>query len=125
LSNFSFFFKIAALQLVEQGKIQLDSPVHPILPELANPVVLDSSGGDEPGFKPAQREITLRQLLNHSSGLLYHPPRKGEPPDGLPFPLIARYDKSDPVSHFCNFLKVGTTCSPSMYYLDIHGFDSL
>ncbi|KAJ7866173.1 beta-lactamase/transpeptidase-like protein [Mycena leptocephala] len=52
---------IAALQIIEQGKIALDTPVETVLPELADPVVV--TGYDEAG-RPAT-------LLNHSSGLDY------------------------------------------------------
>ncbi|KAJ6534393.1 beta-lactamase/transpeptidase-like protein [Mycena capillaripes] len=61
---------VAALQLVEQGKIALDTPVESVLPELASPVVI--TGKDEAGnpvTTPAKNKITFGQLLNHSSGL--------------------------------------------------------
>jgi hypothetical protein len=65
--------QLAALQLVEQGKIALDTPVDTVLPELADPVVV--GGCDDVGrpttATPAQRKITFGQLLNHSSGLDY------------------------------------------------------
>ncbi len=51
----------AAMQLVEQGKLQLDEPIGTILPELASPQVLE--GFDEAGapkLRPAKRPITLR-----------------------------------------------------------------
>ncbi|KAK7033410.1 beta-lactamase/transpeptidase-like protein [Favolaschia claudopus] len=64
---------IAALQLVEQGKIALDTPVETILPELANPVVVTEK--DEAGriktTTPAKEKITFGQLLDHTSGLDY------------------------------------------------------
>jgi hypothetical protein len=101
-------FKIAALQLVEQGKAHLDTPVYDLLPELASPVVLDGSSGENvPGFKPAEREITLRQLLNHTSGLFYLSAVEGDPPDGASIPLVARYDKDDPILQFSSLVKVG------------------
>ncbi|KAF7354275.1 hypothetical protein MVEN_01115600 [Mycena venus] len=62
---------IAALQLVEQGKITLNTPVESILPELANPVVI--TGKDEANGNlltaPAKNKITFGHLLNHTSGL--------------------------------------------------------
>ncbi|KAJ7147528.1 beta-lactamase/transpeptidase-like protein [Mycena crocata] len=64
---------IAALQLIEQGKIQLDTPVDQVLSELANPVVVTQ--WDEAGKPlttvPAKSKITFGQLLNHTSGLDY------------------------------------------------------
>src|SRR5438309_4175807 len=50
---------VAALQLVEQGKLQLDEPIGKVLPELAAPQLLegfDSSGA--PRLRPAKRPIS-------------------------------------------------------------------
>jgi CubicO group peptidase (beta-lactamase class C family) len=62
----------AALQLVEQGRLDLDAPVGERLAQLAAPRVLD--GVDEAGrprLRAARRPITLRHLLTHTSGLAY------------------------------------------------------
>ena len=62
----------AAMQLVEQGKLQLDQPISDILPELKAPQVLegfDASGA--PRLRPAARPITLRHLLTHTAGFSY------------------------------------------------------
>jgi len=63
---------VAALQLVEQGKITLDEPVSKVLPKLAKPEALDHfDGGGKPVMRPARTAITLRHLLTHTSGLCY------------------------------------------------------
>jgi methyl acetate hydrolase len=61
-----------AMQLVEEGKLQLDEPIGRLIPELASLRVLD--GFDESGapkLRPAKNQITLRQLMTHTSGFCY------------------------------------------------------
>ncbi|HEV8412179.1 MAG TPA: serine hydrolase domain-containing protein [Bryobacteraceae bacterium] len=63
---------VAAMQLVERGKLKLDEPVARHLPELGK---LDVIQGFEPNGKPilrpATKAITLRHLLTHTSGFAY------------------------------------------------------
>ncbi|MET3843530.1 serine hydrolase domain-containing protein [Bradyrhizobium sp. OAE829] len=63
---------VAALQLVERGKLKLDEPAANIDPTLASPQVLagfDVKG--TPQLRPAHKPITLRNLLTHTSGFSY------------------------------------------------------
>ena len=62
----------AAMQLVEQGKLQLEQPMGSLVPDLSAPQVLE--GFDDKGhpkLRPAKRPITLRQLLTHTAGFTY------------------------------------------------------
>ena len=68
-----FCFQLAALKLVEQGKINFDTPVGDYLPEFRNPIIVDNIIElQETSFKPAERIVTLKHLLNFTSGLFYH-----------------------------------------------------
>ena len=80
-----FITHIAALQLVESGAIELDDPIYKHLPELeALPLVKYGSEDETLELCPPTKEITLRHLLLHTSGLSTH--RN---------PLVSRYFESD------------------------------
>ena len=61
---------VAVMQLVEQGKIDLDVPVSKYLPEFAALKVLEGSGETAKEVEP-RRPMTTRDLLRHTSGLTY------------------------------------------------------
>ncbi len=63
---------VAAMQLVEQGRVGLDQPLGAVVPKLANLQVLEGFGEDgQPILRPARREVTLHDLLTHTSGFVY------------------------------------------------------
>lgn len=66
---------VGAMILVEEGKLALDDPLSKYLPELADMQVLvqrsDENGAVTASEVPADREITLRDLLRHTSGFTY------------------------------------------------------
>jgi methyl acetate hydrolase len=62
---------VSALQLVEQGKLDLDAPVETYRPEFAELQVLEGFDGDTPKLRPPAGKATVRQLANHTSGLSY------------------------------------------------------
>lgn len=59
----------AAMILVEEGRLSLDAPVDRWLPELANRRVLRAIDGAVDDTVPANRAITLRDLLTFGAGL--------------------------------------------------------
>ncbi len=58
---------VAIMMLYEEGRFQLDDPISGVLPAFAQ-MRVHASGG-EPA--PAERGITYRDLLTHTSGLTY------------------------------------------------------
>jgi CubicO group peptidase (beta-lactamase class C family) len=64
---------LAVMMLFEEGKFLLDDPLSRYLPEFAKPVVLDKFLEADSSYTtvPAKSEITIRQLLTHTSGIGY------------------------------------------------------
>lgn len=62
---------VAVMMLYEEGKFLLDDPVSKYLPEFKNPKVLVKPAHGEPYTIPASKEITIRDLLRHTSGITY------------------------------------------------------
>lgn len=64
---------LAVMMLWEEGKFLLDDPVSRYIPEFKNPKVLKSFNPADTTYttEPAVREITIRHLLTHSSGIDY------------------------------------------------------
>ena len=63
---------VAVMMLYEEGRFLLDDPISKYLPEFKNPKVLVKPVSGETYSIPATREITIRDLLRHTSGLTYH-----------------------------------------------------
>ena len=64
---------IGLMMLFEEGKFLLDDPVSKYIPEFANPQVIDKYNPADTSFTtvPASREITIRDLFTHTSGIDY------------------------------------------------------
>jgi CubicO group peptidase (beta-lactamase class C family) len=64
---------VAVMMLFEEGKFMLDDPISNFIPEFKNPKVLDKYNKADTTYTtvPAKREITIRDLLTHTSGIGY------------------------------------------------------
>jgi CubicO group peptidase (beta-lactamase class C family) len=62
---------LAALMLVEEGRMALNDPIARWAPEFAEMRVLRSLGGGLDDTVPARRPITVDDLLTHRSGITY------------------------------------------------------
>jgi CubicO group peptidase (beta-lactamase class C family) len=64
---------VAVLMLMEDGKLSLSDPISKYLPALKNPKVIvetvDAQGRRVTSTVPANREITIQDLLRHTSGI--------------------------------------------------------
>lgn len=74
---------IATMMCIEDGHFTLDTPLAELLPAFADMKVLKKADGPLTDTVPAQKPITIRQLLTHTSGLSYIIDAKG--------PLLAAY----------------------------------
>lgn len=61
----------AAMQLIERGKLSVDTPVEEILPQFADMQVLEGFDGDTPKLRAPKTKATIRHLATHTSGLVY------------------------------------------------------
>ncbi|NIJ21394.1 CubicO group peptidase (beta-lactamase class C family) [Sphingomonas naasensis] len=75
---------IAAMILVEEGKLKLDQPISDFIPAFKDMKVLVDPAKDLTS-RPATRPITVRNLLTHTAGLGYNIVTKG--------PLLDEYNR--------------------------------
>jgi len=62
---------IAALMLLEEGKLRLEDPITRWLPEFSDMRVLKDAAGPVDDTYPTPREITVEDLMTHRAGLAY------------------------------------------------------
>lgn len=64
---------LAVMMLWEEGKFLLDEPLSKYIPEFKSPVILKTFNATDSSYttEPAKSEITIRQLLTHTSGIDY------------------------------------------------------
>jgi CubicO group peptidase (beta-lactamase class C family) len=61
---------VAALMLLEEGRLRLDDPIERWLPEFAKPRVLNDPNGPLHDTRPAGRSINVLDLLTHRPGIV-------------------------------------------------------
>ncbi len=61
----------AAMMLVDEGRLALDDPITRWMPELADMQVLRRADGALTDVVPADRDITVEDLLTHKAGIAY------------------------------------------------------
>jgi CubicO group peptidase (beta-lactamase class C family) len=74
---------VAALTLLEEGRFTLDDPISKFIPEFKDPK-LELPGGE---LRPARKEITVRDLFTHTSGVYNNRSRR----ENTSFPTLADY----------------------------------
>lgn len=96
---------LAALKLIDQGKITFKTVVGDYIPEMKNPIILERASAGDMSFRPATTAITVQHLMNFTSGLYY----PAAPPDafGLDKGYTSKemHQAADPVSAFFQTIK--------------------
>ncbi|MFI1417652.1 serine hydrolase domain-containing protein [Streptomyces sp. NPDC020731] len=62
---------VAALMLMEEGRLSLDDPVGRHLPAFAQPRVYESGSGDGVRTRPPAGPLLVRHLMTHTAGLTF------------------------------------------------------
>ncbi|MDR6833778.1 MULTISPECIES: serine hydrolase domain-containing protein [unclassified Sphingopyxis] len=101
---------IAAMLLIEDGKMKLDQPIADFLPAFAKMQVQNTPDGSITDLRPAKTPITVRHLLTHTAGLGYNIMQKG--------PIKKAYDDAGIVGGQASRLPIpgfaAVTAAPSL-----------
>lgn len=62
---------MAAMMLIDEGKLGLDQPLHEILPKFRDMQVQVTPDGSVTDLQPARQPIRIRNLITHTAGLGY------------------------------------------------------
>ncbi len=68
---------MAAMELIDRGKLRLDQPIADFLPGFARMQVQVTPDGPLDQVRPARSQITVRHLLTHTAGLGYRIAQQG------------------------------------------------
>jgi len=102
ISEFDVPPQLAALKLIDLGKITFDTPVGDHLPEFRNPIIVDRTSTQKTAFRPAKTVVTVKHLLNSSSGLFY--PLMVDDLYGMHYKSKDMHQAADPVAQFFRML---------------------
>ena len=109
------------LRLVDEGKLKLDDPVSKYVPAFAQVKVFAGGTADAPILKDPDSPITVRQLLNHTSGLAYG--LTSGPVDTI-YTRAKLYDASRTLEQFTDSLaRIPLMFSPGTRWSYSAGFD--
>ena len=78
------FVSAAVMMMVEEGRIHLDDPVRKYLPDFQPDVALNPESPGTTAVRPTNRPVTIRMLLNHSSGMYGGSPADAPTLDAVP-----------------------------------------
>lgn len=92
---------VGVLRLVDEGKLRLDDPVAKYIPAFAHVKVFAGGTAEAPVLREPASPITVRELLNHTSGLAYG--LTSGPVDTL-FTRAKLYDASHTLEQFADSL---------------------
>lgn len=81
---------VAVMMLVDEGKIALDDPVEKYLPEFRGQLVVVEKDAEHMLLRKPAHPITIRETLNHMSGLPYKSAAEEPTLDGLPLAAAVR-----------------------------------
>ncbi len=88
---------VAVMMLVDEGKISLDDPVEKYLPEFRGQMVIAEKDNDHVLLRKPVHPITIRETLNHMSGLPFHSVVEGPTYDGVPLGTLVRIYATSPL----------------------------
>jgi len=112
---------VGILRLVDAGKLRLDDPVSRYIPSFAKVKVFAGGTADAPTLEVPSSPITVRQLLNHTSGLAYG--LTPGPVDTI-FTRAKLYDASHTLAQFADSLAaIPLLFSPGTGWSYSSGFD--
>jgi len=105
---------MAAMLLIDEGKLGLDQPLAEVLPAFADMQVQKTYDGPITDLEPAARPITIRHLLTHTAGLGYSIIQKGPiktayeeagliPGQVTKLPIAAMFGRGDAVRSLATF----------------------